>query len=334
MAIRVGINGFGRIGKCVLRVLLQSDDLVPVLINDLARPAQLAPLLKYDTVHGTTPYEVSADESSITAAGQTIRCTSIRNPEEVPWGEAGCDVVLECTGIFRDRAGAGRLLAGGAPKVIISAPAKEPDVTIVMGVNDHTYDPSAHRIISNASCTTNCLAPVAKVLHESFGGIEQGLMTTIHAYTNDQNILDRFHSDPRRARAAAQNMVPTTTGAAKAVSLVLPELKGKLSGMAVRVPTPNVSLVDLVVRLGNSSVGREEVNSALREAAGGSLKGVLDVSDEPLVSCDYIGNPHSSVVDALSTDVGDGSLVKVLSWYDNEWGFSSRMADLTRLVAG
>ncbi len=334
MAIRVGINGFGRIGKCVLRVLLQSDDLVPVLINDLARPAQLAPLLKYDTVHGTTPYEVSAVESSITAAGQTIRCTSIRNPEEVPWGEAGCDVVLECTGIFRDRAGAGRLLAGGAPKVIISAPAKEPDVTIVMGVNDHTYDPSAHRIISNASCTTNCLAPVAKVLHESFGGIEQGLMTTIHAYTNDQNILDRFHSDPRRARAAAQNMVPTTTGAAKAVSLVLPELKGKLSGMAVRVPTPNVSLVDLVVRLGNSSVGREEVNSALREAAGGSLKGVLDVSDEPLVSCDYIGNPHSSVVDALSTDVGDGSLVKVLSWYDNEWGFSSRMADLTRLVAG
>jgi len=334
MAIRVGINGFGRIGKCVLRVLLQRDDLIPVLINDLASPVQLAPLLKYDTVHGTTPYEVSADEDSITADGQTIRCTSIRNPEEVPWGEAGCDVVLECTGIFRDRAGAGRLLAGGAPRVIISAPAKDPDVTIVMGVNDHTYDPSAHRIISNASCTTNCLAPVAKVLHESFGGIEQGLMTTIHSYTNDQNILDRFHSDPRRARAAAQNMVPTTTGAAKAVSLVLPELKGKLSGMAVRVPTPNVSLVDLVVRLGNSSVSREEVNSALREAADGPLNGVLAVSDEPLVSCDYVGNPHSSVVDALSTDVGDGSLVKVLSWYDNEWGFSSRMADLTRLVAG
>ena len=334
MAIRVGINGFGRIGKCVLRVLLQTDDIVPVLINDLAKPAQLAPLLKYDTVHGTTPYDVSADENSITAAGQTISCTSIRNPEEVPWGETGCDVVLECTGIFRDRAGAGRLLAGGAPKVIISAPAKEPDVTIVMGVNDHTYDPSSHHIISNASCTTNCLAPVAKVLHQSFGGIEQGLMTTIHAYTNDQNILDRVHSDPRRARAAAQNMVPTTTGAAKAVALVLPELKGKLSGMAVRVPTPDVSLVDLVVRLGNSPVSRDEVNSALREAAAGPLKGVLAVCDEPLVSCDYVGNPHSSVVDALSTDVGDGSLVKVLSWYDNEWGFSSRMADLTRLVAG
>ncbi len=333
MAIRVGINGFGRIGKCVLRVLLGSDDFVPVLINDLAAPTQLAPLLKYDTVHGTTPYEVSADENSITAAGQTIRCTSIRNPEEVPWGDTGCDVVLECTGIFRDRAGAGRLLAGGAPRVIISAPAKDPDVTIVMGVNDHTYDPSSHRIISNASCTTNCLAPVAKVLHESFGGIEQGLMTTIHAYTNDQNILDRFHKDPRRARAAAQNMVPTTTGAAQAVALVLPELKGKLSGMAVRVPTPDVSLVDLVVRLGKASVTRDEINSALRDAAAGPLAGVLAVSDEPLVSCDYVGNPNSSVVDALSTDVGDGSLVKVLSWYDNEWGFSNRMADLSRLVA-
>ncbi len=334
MAIRVGINGFGRIGKCVLRVLLETDDLIPVLINDLAQPKQLAPLLKYDTVHGTLPYEVRAGDGTIHAKGQDIRCTSIRNPEEVPWGDAGCDVVLECTGIFRDREGAGRLLAGGANRVIISAPAIEPDVTIVMGVNDHTFDPASHRIISNASCTTNCLAPIAKVLHENFGGIEQGLMTTIHAYTNDQNILDRVHKDPRRARAAAQNMVPTTTGAAKAVSLVLPALKGKLSGMAVRVPTPDVSLVDLVVRLGQSSVTRDEVNGALRSAAAGPLKGVLAVSDEPLVSCDYIGNPHSSVVDALSTDVGDGSLVKVLSWYDNEWGFSSRMADLTRLVAG
>ena len=334
MAIRVGINGFGRIGKCVLRVLLETDDLIPVLINDLANPSQLAPLLKYDTVHGTLPYEVSADETTLHAKGRDIRCTSIRNPEEVPWGEAGCDVVLECTGIFRDRQGAGRLLAGGANRVIISAPAIEPDVTIVMGVNDHTFDPDNHRIISNASCTTNCLAPVAKVLHESFGGIEQGLMTTIHAYTNDQNILDRVHKDPRRARAAAQNMVPTTTGAAQAVALVLPELKGKLSGMAVRVPTPDVSLVDLVVRLGQRSVTRDRVNDALRAAAAGPLKGVLAVSDEPLVSSDYVGNPHSSIVDALSTDVGDGSLVKVLSWYDNEWGFSSRMADLARLVAG
>tara|TARA_Y100001968_G_scaffold332029_1_gene388719 strand:+ start:185 stop:1189 length:1005 start_codon:yes stop_codon:yes gene_type:complete len=333
MAIRVGINGFGRIGKCVLRVLLETDDLIPVLINDLAKPAQLAPLLKYDTVHGTVPYDVRAGDESIHAKGQNIRCTSIRNPEEVPWGEAGCDVVLECTGIFRDRQGAGRLLAGGAKRVIISAPAIEPDVTIVMGVNHDRFDPAQHRIISNASCTTNCLAPVAKVLHENFGGIEQGLMTTIHAYTNDQNILDRVHKDPRRARAAAQNMVPTTTGAAKAVSLVLPELKGKLSGMAVRVPTADVSLVDLVVRLGNNKVSRDEINDALKAAASGPLAGVLAVSDEPLVSCDYVGNPHSSIVDALSTDVGDGSLVKVLSWYDNEWGFSSRMADLTRLVA-
>jgi len=318
----------------VARVLLASNDFELVLVNDLASPPQLAPLLKYDTVHGNVSYDVSSTADSITADGQTIRCTSLRNPEEVPWGDTGCDVVLECTGIFRDRAGAGRILAGGAPRVIISAPAKEPDVTIVMGVNDHTFDPANHRIISNASCTTNCLAPVAMVLHKSFGGIEQGLMTTIHAYTNDQNILDRVHSDPRRARAAAQNMVPTTTGAAKAVALVLPELEGKLSGMAVRVPTPDVSLVDLVVRLGNSSVTRDEVNGALREAAAGPLRGILAVSDEPLVSCDYVGNPHSSVVDALSTDVGDGSLVKVLSWYDNEWGFSSRMADLTRLVAG
>ncbi|HCP45137.1 MAG TPA: type I glyceraldehyde-3-phosphate dehydrogenase [Deltaproteobacteria bacterium] len=334
MAIRVGINGFGRIGKCVLRVLLGTDDLEPVLINDLASPRQLAPLLKYDSVHGKVPYEVSGTDDSITAGDRTIRCTSLRNPEEVPWGEMGCDVVLECTGIFRDREGAGRILAGGAPKVIISAPAKNPDATIVMGVNHDTYNPAEHRIISNASCTTNCLAPVAKVLHEQFGGIESGLMTTIHAYTNDQNILDRFHSDPRRARAAAQNMVPTTTGAAKAVSLVLPELEGKLSGMAVRVPTANVSLVDLVVQLGTDGVTRDEVNGALEAAANGPLGGVLSVCNEPLVSCDYIGNPASSTVDALSTDVLGGNLVKVLSWYDNEWGFSNRMADLSRLVAG
>ncbi len=333
MAIRVGINGFGRIGKCVARVLLASDDFELVLVNDLASPPQLAPLLKYDTVHGNVAYDVSATADSITADGQTIRCTSLRNPEEVPWGEMNCDVVLECTGIFRDRAGAGRILAGGAKKVIISAPAVEPDITIVMGVNQGDYDPASHHIISNASCTTNCLAPVAKVLLENYG-IEYGLMTTVHAYTNDQNILDRFHKDPRRARAAAQNMIPTTTGAAKAVALVLPQLKGKLNGMAVRVPTPNVSLVDLVVRT-EKEVTKEGVNAALRAAAAsGDLAGVLAVCDEPLVSSDFVGNPSSSTVDALSTEVIGDRMLKVLSWYDNEWGFSNRLTDLCRLVAG
>jgi glyceraldehyde 3-phosphate dehydrogenase len=332
MAIRVGINGFGRIGKCVARVLLASDDFELVLVNDLASAPQLAPLLKYDTVHGNVPYEVTADANSITADGQTIRCTSLRNPEEVPWGEERCDVVLECTGIFRDRAGASRILAGGAKKVIISAPAIEPDVTIVMGVNHNEYNPAEHHIISNASCTTNCLAPVAKVLLDNYG-IEHGLMTTVHAYTNDQNILDRFHKDPRRARAAAQNMIPTTTGAAKAVALVLPELKGKLNGMAVRVPTPNVSLVDLVVRT-EKDVTTEGVNAALRAAAAsGDLAGVLGVCDDPLVSSDFVGNPNSSTVDALSTEVIGDRMLKVLSWYDNEWGFSNRLTDLCRLVA-
>jgi len=333
MAIRVGINGFGRIGKCVARVLLASNDFELVLVNDLASPPQLAPLLKYDTVHGNVSYDVSSTADSITADGQTIRCTSLRNPEEVPWGDAGCDVVLECTGIFRDRAGAGRIIAGGGKKVIISAPAIEPDITIVMGVNHDDYDPAKHHIISNASCTTNCLAPVAKVLLENYG-IEYGLMTTIHAYTNDQNILDRFHKDPRRARAAAQNMIPTTTGAAKAVALVLPQLKGKLNGMAVRVPTPNVSLVDLVVRT-EKDVTKEGVNAVLRAAAAaGDLAGVLAVCDEPLVSSDFVGNPSSSTVDALSTEVIGDRMLKVLSWYDNEWGFSNRLTDLCRLVAG
>jgi len=333
MAIRVGINGFGRIGKCVARVLLASDDFELALINDLASAPQLAPLLEYDTVHGNVSYDVTASENSITADGQTIPCTSIRNPEDVPWGDKNCDVVLECTGIFRDRAGAGRLLAGGAKKVIISAPAVDPDVTIVMGVNHGDYNPQEHHIISNASCTTNCLAPVAKVLLENYG-IDHGLMTTIHSYTNDQNILDRFHKDPRRARAAAQNMIPTTTGAAKAVALVLPQLKGKLNGMAVRVPTPNVSLVDLVVRT-QKDVTADEVNAVLRSAAAsGDLAGVLAVCDEPLVSSDYVGNPYSSTVDAMCTEVIDDRMLKVLSWYDNEWGFSNRLTDLCRLVAG
>ncbi len=332
MTIRVGINGFGRIGKCLLRVLLAADDFEIVHINDLGSPVQLAPLLKYDSIHGNVDYDVVATETSITALGQHIPCSQIRNPEDIPWGERGADLVFECTGIFRDRPGATKHLTGGAKKVIISAPAKDPDATIVMGVNHTTYDPSSHHIISNASCTTNCLAPVAKVLNDTFG-IEDGLMTTVHSYTNDQNILDRFHKDPRRARAAAQNILPTTTGAAKAVALVLPELEGKLGGMAIRVPTPNVSLVDLVVNLG-TNVTVDEVNGALREAAAGSLQGVLDYSDDPLVSSDYIGNPFSSIVDGLSTAAIGGNTVKVLSWYDNEWGFSCRLGDLARLVAG
>ncbi len=332
MTIRVGINGFGRIGKCVLRVLIDSEGFEPVIINDLAPTRQLAPLLKYDSVHGTMPWDVQAGDDWISVDGKRIASTSIRNPEDVPWGAEGCDVVLECTGIFRDRAGAGRILAGGAPRVIISAPAKNPDLTVVVGVNHEDYDASKHRIISNASCTTNCLAPVAKVLLDQFG-IVKGQMTTIHSYTNDQNILDRYHSDLRRARAAAMNMVPTSTGAAAAVALVLPELAGKLHGMAVRVPTPNVSIVDLTVEVGRN-VTAEEVNAALSAAADGSLAGILKVSDEPLVSTDYIGSPYSSIVDGLSTDVVGGNLVKILSWYDNEWGFSNRMKDLTRIVAG
>jgi glyceraldehyde 3-phosphate dehydrogenase len=332
MAIRVGINGFGRIGKCLLRVILESEDLVPVLINDLADASTIAHLLRYDTIHGRLEHEVQAGDGAITARGRTIRCTSIKNPEEIPWKDAGVDVVVECTGKFTDREGASRHLQGGAPRVIISAPAKDPDATLVMGVNDKTYDPSKHRIVSNASCTTNCLAPVAKVLHESFG-IEHGLMTTIHSYTNDQEILDRFHKDARRARAAAQNMVPTTTGAAKAVSLVLPELKGKLNGLSVRVPTPDVSLVDLVARV-SRDVTKDEVNAALKEAAAGPLKGILAVTDEPLVSSDFIGTSVSSTVDGPSTDVIGGRMVKVLAWYDNEWAFCVRLGDLARLVAG
>ena len=332
MTIRVGINGFGRIGKCILRVLLERDGFEPVLVNDLSSPDQLAPLLKYDSVHGKLAHDVVVDGDQMLVDGQTVRCTSHRAPENVPWGDMGCDVVLECTGIFRDRAGAQRLLDGGAPRVIISAPAKQPDITIVMGVNHEEYDPSLHKVISNASCTTNCLAPVGKVLLENFG-IEHGHMTTIHSYTNDQNLLDRFHSkDRRRARAAAMNMLPTSTGAAKAVCLVLPQLEGKLTGIAVRVPTPNVSLVDLVVKV-QKQTSRDEVNAALKAASEGALKGILGYSDEPLVSGDYVGNPHSSTVDSLVTDVIGGDLVKILSWYDNEWGFSERMVDLTELVA-
>ncbi len=331
MAIRVGINGFGRIGKCVLRVLLATDGFEPVIINDLAPASQLAPLLKYDSVHGNLDADIQAGDDFISVDGTRIPVTSIRNPEEVPWD--GCDVVMECTGIFKDRAGASRILAGGAKKVIISAPAKDPDVTVVYGVNHGEYDAANHHIVSNASCTTNCLAPMAKVMMDTVG-IVSGQMTTIHSYTNDQNILDRYHKkDLRRARAAAMNMLPTSTGAATAVSLVLPELEGKLAGMAVRVPTPNVSLVDLTFKAGRDTTV-EEINGALKAAAEGPLAGVLAYSTEPLVSTDYVGNPSSSTIDSLCTEVVGGDLVKVLSWYDNEWGFSNRMADLARLVAG
>jgi glyceraldehyde 3-phosphate dehydrogenase len=283
-------------------------------------------------VHGRARFAVGAGDDHIVADGKKVACVSVKEPENVPWGAHGADVVLECTGKFTDKAGALRIMQGGAKKVIISAPAKDPDLTVVVGVNDKEYDGSRHHVVSNASCTTNCLAPVAKVLHESFG-IEKGLMTTVHSYTNDQNILDRWHKDPRRARAAATNMVPTTTGAAKAVSLVLPALKGKLHGMAVRVPTPNVSLVDLTVTLSRDATA-DEINAALRESASGSLRGILDFTMEPLVSGDFIGSAFSSVVDGDSTTVIGGNLAKVLSWYDNEWGFSNRMADLARIVAG
>ena len=331
MALKVGINGFGRIGRNVFRVLQGNKKITVTAINDLTDAGTLAHLLKYDSVHGIMDADIAAKEHSIVVNGKEVAITAERDPAAIPWKRNGVDVVLECTGIFVARDGASKHLRDGVKKVIISAPAKDPDLTVVMGVNDHVYDPASHHIISNASCTTNCLAPVAKTLHENFG-IVRGLMTTIHSYTNDQNILDLPHKDLRRARAAALSMIPTTTGAAKAVSLVLPELKGKLDGMAVRVPTPNVSLVDLVAELKKPAT-KEEINAAVKKAADGPMKGILQYCDEPLVSIDFNGNSHSSIFDAKSTAVIDGTLVKVLSWYDNEWGFSCRMADLLNLIA-
>ena len=330
MALKVGINGFGRIGRNVFRVLLEDKGIDVVAINDLTDAATLAHLLKYDSVHGIFGADISAKEHAISVNGNEIAISAERDPAAIPWKEKGVDVVLECTGLFVDRAGASKHLRDSVKKVIISAPAKDPDLTVVIGVNDNTYDPGSHQIISNASCTTNCLAPVAKVLHETFG-IRRGLMTTIHSYTNDQKILDLPHKDLRRARAAALSMIPTTTGAAKAVSLVLPELKGKLDGMAMRVPTPNVSVVDLVAEL-DKEASIEEINGAIKAAATGPMKGILQYCDEPLVSIDFNGNPHSSIFDAKSTSVIGGNLVKILSWYDNEWGFSNRMADLLRII--
>jgi glyceraldehyde 3-phosphate dehydrogenase len=332
MAIKIGINGFGRIGRNVLRANAGRSDLEWVAVNDITDSATLAHLLKYDSVHGRFGGSIAHDKESLTVNGRRIQVLSERDPAKLPWSKLGVDIVLECSGLFTDREKAKVHIAGGAKKVIISAPAKGADLTMCFGVNHTSYDPKKHEIMSNASCTTNCLAPVAKVLHEAFG-IKRGLMTTVHSYTNDQRILDLPHSDLRRARAAALSMIPTDTGAARAVGEVLPDLKGKLDGMAVRVPTANVSVVDLVAELAKSAT-KEEINAAMKKASEGSLKGVLGYCDEPLVSIDFNGNALSSIFDSQVTRVMDGNFVKVLSWYDNEWGFSNRMGDVAAFVGG
>ncbi|NCG66854.1 type I glyceraldehyde-3-phosphate dehydrogenase [Bacillus coagulans] len=331
MAVKVGINGFGRIGRNVFRAALGNPNVEIVAINDLTDAKMLAHLLKYDSVHGNLEEEVTVDGDSIVVDGHKVKVLAEREPANLGWGDLGVDVVVESTGRFTNREGAAKHLEAGAKKVVISAPGKNEDITIVMGVNEEKYDPKNHHVISNASCTTNCLAPFAKVLQEKFE-IKRGMMTTVHSYTNDQQILDLPHKDYRRARAAAQSIIPTTTGAAKAVALVLPELKGKLNGMAMRVPTPNVSVVDLVAELGKN-VTVEEVNAAFKEAAEGELKGILAYSEEPLVSRDYNHTTVSSTIDALSTMVIEGNMVKVISWYDNEFGYSNRVVDLVEYIA-
>jgi len=331
MAIRVGINGFGRIGRNILRAALHDKDLEFVAVNDITDAATLAHLLKYDSILGNLEEDVKAEGDTIHVAGRKVKVLAVKSPAELPWKSLGADYVVESTGLFTEAEKARAHIQAGAKKVIISAPAKNEDITIVMGVNHEKYDPAKHNIVSNASCTTNCLAPVAKVLNDSFG-IVKGQMTTIHSYTNDQKILDLPHKDLRRARAAAQSMIPTSTGAAKAIYLAIPELKGKLDGVAIRVPTPNVSVVDLTCVL-NKTATAEDVNGALKKAAGGPMKGILEVTDEELVSIDFRGNPASSIVDAPLTKVVDGNLAKVFSWYDNEWGFSNRMKDLLHYMA-
>ncbi|MTV50193.1 type I glyceraldehyde-3-phosphate dehydrogenase [Heliobacillus mobilis] len=337
MTTKIAINGFGRIGRNVLRAMLKKNmfhagsPLEIVAINDLTDPKTLAHLLKYDSIHGELPCEVEVSEKSIYVDGKEIKVCAERDPGQLPWKELGVDIVVESTGRFVSGPDASKHIQAGAKKVIISAPGKDIDATFVMGVNDHTYDPANHHVVSNASCTTNCLAPFAKVLHEKFGIVE-GLMTTVHAYTNDQQILDLPHKDLRRARAAAMSIIPTSTGAAKAVALVLPELKGKLNGFAMRVPTPNVSVVDLVVNLAKPATV-EEINSALQEAAEGPLKGILAFCKLPLVSIDFKGNPNSSIIDGLSTMTLGEKMVKVVSWYDNEWGYSNRVVDLASMMA-
>ncbi|MHA7137989.1 type I glyceraldehyde-3-phosphate dehydrogenase [Rossellomorea arthrocnemi] len=331
MATKIGINGFGRIGRNVFRAALKNNDVEVVAVNDLTDANMLAHLLQYDTVHGTLQEKVTVDGDYLVVGGKKVKVLAERDPAQLGWGDLGVDIVVESTGRFTKRADAAKHIEAGAKKVIISAPASDEDITVVMGVNEDKYDAASHDVISNASCTTNCLAPFAKVLNDNFG-IKRGMMTTIHSYTNDQQILDLPHKDYRRARAAAENMIPTTTGAAKAVSLVLPELKGKLNGGAVRVPTPNVSLVDLVAEL-DKNVTAEDVNAALKEAAEGDLKGILAYSEEPLVSTDYNGSPASSTIDALSTMVLEDNMVKVISWYDNESGYSNRVVDLAGFIA-
>jgi glyceraldehyde 3-phosphate dehydrogenase len=331
MSVKVGINGFGRIGRNVFRAALGNSNVEIVAINDLTDANMLAHLLKYDTVHGTLQEEVTVDGEYLVIGSHKVKVLAERDPAQLGWGALGVDVVVESTGRFTKREDAAKHLEAGAKKVIISAPASNEDITIVMGVNEDKYDANNHHVLSNASCTTNCLAPFAKVLNDTFG-IKRGMMTTIHSYTNDQQILDLPHKDYRRARAAAENMIPTSTGAAKAVSLVLPELKGKLNGMAMRVPTPNVSIVDLVMEL-EKDVTAEDVNAALKTAAEGPLKGILAYSELPLVSTDYNGSTASSTIDALSTMVLEGNMVKVLSWYDNEVGYSSRVVDLVDYLA-
>ncbi|MFC2171164.1 type I glyceraldehyde-3-phosphate dehydrogenase [Acidobacteriota bacterium] len=330
MAIKLGINGFGRIGRMVLRRAVEVGGFDFVGINDITDARTLGHLLKYDSVGGIFTGEVSVKGTSLFVNGDEIKIYAERDPANLPWGDLGAEIVIESTGLFRDRENASKHLKAGAKKVLISAPAKDPDLTVVMGVNQDKYDPANHHLISNASCTTNCLAPVAKVLNDEFG-IQKGIMTTIHSYTNDQRILDLPHKDLRRARAAALSMIPTTTGAAKAVALVLPELQGKLDGFAIRVPTPNVSVVDLSAVLERSATP-DEINAAFTREAAGALKGVLSVCTEPRVSIDFNGNDNSSIVDADFTKVVMGNLVKVLSWYDNEWGYSCRLVDLARYV--
>ncbi len=326
MALRVAINGFGRIGRNFLRTSRGVKDFEIVAINDLTDAPTLAHLLKYDSVHGIFGADVETRDGSIVVDGREIKILAETSPEKLPWKDLNVDIVIESTGRFTDRAGAEKHLSAGAKWVIISAPAKEPDITVCLGINEETLDPKQHKIISNASCTTNCLAPVAKVLHKEFG-IIRGLMTTVHSYTNDQRILDLPHKDVRRARAAAVSMIPSTTGAAKAIGLVLPELKGKLDGFAIRVTTPNVSVVDLVAELQKDTTA-DGVNAAMQKWADGPMKGVLQYVDTPLVSIDFNGNPHSSIFDATLTKVMEGRMVKVISWYDNEWGYSSRLRDL------
>ena len=333
MVTRVGINGFGRIGRQVTRAIIERHPgkLTVAAVNDLGDPATNAHLFKYDTNYGAYPGEVGSTDDSLLIDGSEVKVLAERNPADLPWGDLGVDIVVESTGFFTDASAASGHRTGGAKKVIISAPATGEDATLVLGVNEDVYDPDNHNVVSNASCTTNCIATMTKVLNDNFG-VEQGLMTTIHSYTGDQNILDRVHEDPRRARAAALNIIPTTTGAAKAVGLVLPELNGKIHGMAFRVPTPTGSVTDFVANV-RKTASVDDINDAYLEAAGNSMAGIVQYSDEPLVSSDYIGNPHSSIIDGLSTMSMEDNMVKVVGWYDNEWGYSCRTADLAAFIA-